>query len=118
MCNRTVQFVIKKDKKGVFKFASLQSDTGKTLLKEFNLPQDEIQSIVYIKNERYYLRSDAALEIAKSLGSIWQTAYIFKIIPSFIRNAFYKFIANNRYKWFGKKDDCMMPTPDLQKRFL
>lgn len=118
LCNRSVQSIIKKDKKGVIKFASLQSDTGQNLLMEFELPKGDFQSFVYIKNNRCFTRSDAALEVAKTLQGIWEVAYIFKIIPKFIRDGVYNIIAQNRYKWFGEKDACMIPTPELRERFL
>lgn len=118
LCNRSVQFIIKKDKKGIFKFASLQSTVGKELLKEFELPEDSFQSFVYVKNDRIFSRSDAALEIAKMLNGVWPFVYFFKIVPKFFRDPIYNLIARNRYKWFGKKDECMVPTPKMKERFF
>ena len=116
LCNRSVQFIIKKDKKGIFKFASLQSTVGKELLKEFELPEDSFQSFIYIKND--FSRSDAALEIAKMLNGVWQFVYFFKIVPKFFRDPIYNLIARNRYKWFGKKDECRVPTSKMKERFF
>jgi len=118
LCNRSVQFIIKKDKKGIFKFASLQSTVGKELLKEFELPEDSFQSFIYVKNDRAFSRSDAALEIAKMLNGVWPFAYFFKIVPKFFRDPIYNLIARNRYKWFGKKDECMVPTSKMKERFF
>lgn len=118
LCNRSVQSVIRKDKKGIFKFASLQSDAGKELLKEIGLPSDNLHSFVYIKNNSFYIRSDAALQVAKTLGGGWKALSYFKVVPRVIRDFFYNTIAKNRYKWFGKKDKCMVPSPELRARFL
>ena len=118
LCNRSVQFIIKKDKKGIFKFASLQSTVGKELLKEFELPEDSFQSFIYIKNDMAFSRSDAALEIAKMLNGVWQFVYFFKIVPKFFRDPIYNLIARNRYKWFGKKDECRVPTSKMKERFF
>ncbi|MFV0605584.1 MAG: thiol-disulfide oxidoreductase DCC family protein [Niabella sp.] len=118
LCNTSVQFVIKKDKRNLFRFASLQSAAGKKLLSDFSLADNHLKTFVYIKNNKVYLRSNAALEVAKTLGRGWQLLYGFKIIPSFIRDGIYNYIAKNRYQWFGKKEVCMLPTPDLQEKFL
>lgn len=118
LCNNSVQFVIKNDKAGVFKFASLQSQAGEKLLAENGLASSRMQSFVYLKNNTVYTKSDAALEVAKTLGSGWKLLYGFKIIPRRIRDHIYHVIAKNRYKWFGKKDECMVPAPHLKARFL
>ena len=118
LCNSSVQFLIRNDKKKQLRFASLQSDFGQEVLRKFNLPQTDFNSFVLLEGEKVYLRSSAALRIAYYLGGFWKIFQIFWIIPPFIRNAIYNFIAQNRYKWFGKKTECMMPSPELRERFL
>jgi predicted DCC family thiol-disulfide oxidoreductase YuxK len=118
LCNRSVQFVLKHDKQKIFRFASLQSKAGQTLLKKYNLSETNFNSFVLIKDGKPYLKSTAALIVAKDLKGLIQILYAFIIVPAFIRNAVYNVIAKNRYKWFGKKESCMMPTVDLQNRFL
>ncbi len=118
LCNTSVQTVIKKDKQGIFYFASLQSDAGQNLLKEFNLPQENFNSFILIQNGKAYQKSTAALMVAKQLNGLLKLLYVFIIVPTFIRDAVYNIVANNRYKWFGKKEFCMIPTPELKARFL
>ena len=118
LCNSSVQFLIRRDKHERLRFASLQSEFGQETLKKFNLPEKEFNSFVFLENEKIYLRSAAALRIAYYLGGCWRIFQIFWIVPPFIRNAIYDLIARNRYKWFGKKTECMMPSPELKKRFL
>ena len=118
LCNSSVQFVIQHDRSDKFLFAALQSQTGQALLEKYNLPQQGFDSFVLIQNEKVFLKSTAALHVAKQLNGPTKLLYGFIIVPAFIRNAVYNFIAKNRYKWFGKKESCMMPTPSLQSRFL
>lgn len=118
LCNRHVQTIIGKDRKGIFKFAALQSAVGNKLVKELNLPENNFKTLIYIKNDRYFLRSDAFLEVVKTLGGSWQVLYTFKIVPKFIRDGIYNIVAQNRYKWFGKEEKCLVPTPELKSRFL
>ena len=118
LCNGVVQFVIKRDPKAKFKFSSLQSSTGQQLLKKFQLPTTDFESFVLIEGERYYRRSTAALRLMKKLGKGWQLLYVFIIVPAPIRDFFYNLIANNRYKVFGRTDECWIPTPELKARFL
>jgi len=118
LCNGAVQFVIKHDVKKQFMFASLQSDAGQQLLKQYQLPLQSFNSFVLIQNEKTYFKSTAALMVAKQLNGITKLLYGFIIVPAVIRNAVYNFIAKNRYKWFGKKESCMMPTTQLTSRFL
>lgn len=117
LCNSSVQFIIKKDPEGYFQFASLQGKTGQKLLKKCNI-YHEINSIVLIENDRFYTKSSAALKICKKLEGIWKLCVIFQVIPPFIRNFFYDIVAKNRYKWFGRKESCMVPTLTVKKRFL
>ena len=118
LCNGAINFIIKRNSKASLKFASLQSDTGKQLLKEYNIDPLKTDSIVLIDSNKAFLKSDAALRIAKDLDDAYPLLYSFIIIPAFIRNSIYDLIARNRYKWFGKKESCMIPTPDLKSRFL
>ena len=113
-----MQFVIKHDKTSQFIFAALQSETGQALLHRYNLPKQGFDSFVLIQNEKIFLKSTAALTVAKQLNGPVKLLYGFIIVPAFIRNTIYNFIAKNRYKWFGKKNSCMIPTPALQSRFL
>lgn len=118
LCNGAINFIIKHDPKGIFKFASLQGETGKQLLAQYNIDPQETDSIVLIDNDQVSVKSSAALRIAKNLNQGYPLLFGFMIIPTFIRNGVYDFIAANRYKWFGKKESCMLPTPELRSRFL
>ncbi len=118
LCHSSVQFIIAHDKAAHFKFASLQSAYGQALLKDHDLPTHDFDSFVLVEKEQVFTESTAALKVARRLDGFWSLLSIFLILPSFIRNPFYRFIARNRYRWFGKKDSCLMPTPELQKRML
>jgi predicted DCC family thiol-disulfide oxidoreductase YuxK len=116
-CDASVQFILKRDHHEVFYFASQQSEVGQTLLEKYNVP-GEIESIVLIENDKAYFKSAAALRISRHLRGAWKLLSILMIIPSPIRNFVYDLIARNRYKWFGKKDSCMLPPENVRKRFL
>lgn len=117
-CDSSIQFIIKRDPKGLFHFASLQSEAGQELLKKYDVPAN-IDSIVLIEKDKAYYKSTAAMRICLRLQGAWKLFYGFTIVPSFIRNIAYDFIAKNRYKWFGKKEEsCMLPSPSVRKRFL
>jgi predicted DCC family thiol-disulfide oxidoreductase YuxK len=118
LCNGSVLFIIKRDPESRFFFVALQSDFGKVQLRNFGLPAAELNSVLLIKGGTLYQKSNAALEITKHLSGLWPALYIFKIIPPFLRDGVYTWIARNRYRWFGKKDACMIPTPELKSRFL
>ena len=118
LCDAAVNFVIKHDFEKNFLFTSLQSDVGQKLLKKYNLPLENFNSFTLIQNNEVYTQSTAALKVAKQLKSGIKFLYIFIIIPPFVRNAIYNWIAKNRYKWFGKKEVCLIPTPELKARFL
>lgn len=111
-----MQLIIRNDKKARFKFAPLQSDKARELLKPFDSLNED--SVLYLKEGILYKRSSAALRIAKNMDGIWPLFYIFILIPPFIRDAIYNWIAKNRYRWFGKKDTCMVPEEGLKERFL
>lgn len=118
LCNASVQWVIRHDPKGIFKFASLQSETGQILLRQFNLPTDALNTVVLVEDGKAYTRSDVPLRILKKLGGIWALLHLYIYVPKFVRDAVYDFIARNRYRWFGKQESCMLPTPELKARFL
>jgi predicted DCC family thiol-disulfide oxidoreductase YuxK len=118
LCNASVRFVIRRDPGAVFRFASLQSPVGRSLLKEHGLPVDELASIVLIDGDRCYVKSDAALRIARALRRPWPLVGAFLIVPRAIRDHVYEFVARNRYRWFGKQDSCALPTPATASRFL
>ncbi len=118
LCNKFVQRVIKNDKANVFKFAALQSLSGQQLLQKYNLPTENFGSFVLIQNGKVYLKSTAALTIAKQLSGPLKLAYPLIIVPRFIRDFVYNIIAKNRYKWFGKQATCMVPTEALKAKFL
>lgn len=118
LCNNSVNFIIEHDKKDIFRFASLQSEYGKKLTSERGIKQAEVDSIVLIDpGNAYFVKSSAALEIAKELsGYAWMRIFLY--LPEGFRNFVYDIIAKNRYKWFGKKDSCMIPTKELKAKFL
>ncbi len=119
LCNNTVNFIIERDKDDVFRFASLQSEIGQKLTSERGIDTDEIDSIILIEpGVAYYQKSAAAIEISKHLSGNYSFLQYLKFLPEGLRDTGYDFIANNRYKWYGKKESCMLPTPDLQAKFL
>ncbi|RKQ49860.1 putative DCC family thiol-disulfide oxidoreductase YuxK [Roseivirga pacifica] len=118
LCNGAVNFIIDHDPKGHFKFAALQSDFGQEKLKELGYNQQDFDSLVLLSEDKVYKKSSAALRIAKKLSGLYPLLYVFIIIPPFIRHGVYDIIAKNRYKWWGKRDSCRMPTPELRARFV
>jgi predicted DCC family thiol-disulfide oxidoreductase YuxK len=117
LCNSGVQFIIKRDSKSHFKFTSLQSETGQMLLNKYGV-SNKIDSMIVIEDEKVYIKSSAALHISRYLDGYWKYLTILKVLPPFIRDFLYDILAKNRYKWFGKKDNCMLPTLEMKKRFL
>ncbi len=118
LCNGMVNFIIRRDVKGKFKFASLQSEVGRSWMEKFGLSGKEFESFVLIKKDKYYLKSTAALKTLRELGGVWKIFYVFILIPRPLRDFLYDMIAKSRYKIFGKRDTCMIPTPELEARFL
>lgn len=119
LCDASVQYIIKHDKNDIFLFTALQSDVGQQIIKEFNIDTNKIDSIILYSNEHgISYKSTAALKIASKLGFPRNLLSVFLIIPTIIRNWVYDYIAKNRYKWYGKKEECMIPTPDLKSKFL
>ena len=118
LCNRSVRFIINRDPASKFRFAPLQSETGKDLVSEFKLSGDNLDSIILVENSVYYIKSSAVLKIVRKLHSLWPLLYVLIILPRPIRDYFYDIVARNRYKWFGKEEKCMVPNTDIKKRFL
>jgi predicted DCC family thiol-disulfide oxidoreductase YuxK len=118
LCNGFVQFVIARDPRAHFGFASLQSAAAAALLNGHRAPRAEPESMLLVQGDRVYRESDAALQILRGLTFPWSAAYAFIAVPRPVRNAVYRWIARNRYRWFGRRDVCMVPTPDLRARFL
>ena len=116
ICNGFAQFLLDRDKKGVFKYGTLQSQTGKALRNNYGIP-DNVDSVILIKNNKSYIYSEAAIETLKEMP-YWSWVVVFYIIPKPARNAIYKWIARNRYSWFGKREACRIPTPEERDRFI
>ncbi|PCJ82413.1 MAG: thiol-disulfide oxidoreductase [Flavobacteriales bacterium] len=117
-CNSTISFMIKRDKKKIFRYTPLQSKIAQHLLKKHNLLDEGIDSIIYIKNGEAFVKSSAALLMCKQLSGLWPVFYSLIVIPRVIRDFFYDIIARNRYRWFGKRDACMVPTAEVKELFL
>ncbi len=119
LCNDSVLKVIKNDKKNTFLFTALQSNSGKEIINQLKIDISKIDSIIlYEPNISYDIKSTAALKIMNDFGGLWQLTRLFWIFPESFRNLVYDYIARNRYKWFGKKDSCMIPTLELKAKFL
>jgi predicted DCC family thiol-disulfide oxidoreductase YuxK len=119
LCTGAVQFIIKHDPKHRFRFASLQSEFGQKIINQFKIaPGESMNSFILFCKGKIYSRSTGALCVARKLKGLWPLLYGFIILPGFIRNAVYNFIARNRYKWFGKKEECWIPTPELKGLFI
>ncbi|MCC3358014.1 thiol-disulfide oxidoreductase DCC family protein [Bacillus sp. REN16] len=116
-CNSSVQFILKRDSQQIYRFASLQGEAGKALLKRYSIPEN-MNSFVLIEDDRYFTKSSAALRVCRNLKGPYRILYLFRFIPAPIRDIFYHVIANNRYKWFGKQESCVLPPPEVRKRFL
>ena len=119
LCNDAVLNVIRQDKKDIFLFTALQSKTGKNIINELGININKIDSIIlYIPGENYFIKSEAAFKIANEFQGAWKLIQIFKVFPVLLTDFFYDFIARNRYRWFGKKEKCMVPTKKLNSKFL
>ena len=117
-CNNAVNFVIKRNAKANILFAPMQTEAGEKLLIHHNLPINDMQSFVFIDKGTAYKQSTAALKVCRYLRGLWPLCYGFIIVPKFIRDGIYNWVAKNRYKWFGIKESCMIPAPEVKKRFL
>ena len=119
LCDATVQFIIKRDTKDVFRFVSLQSDLGRELLQKLPIEFQLTDSVFLYESEKvFFYKTQAVFEIVKSIGGIYYCLLIFKLLPNTITNAVYDFIAKNRYRWWGKKESCLVPTKELESKFL
>ena len=119
LCDKSVQFIIKHDKKDVFRFVALQSDLGKKIIKHIGIDTTKTDSIIlYQPGMAYFYKAEAALKIAKELGGIYIVLSLFSVLPNSLSNLVYDWIAKNRYKWYGKKDECMIPSPEMKAKFL
>lgn len=118
LCSGSVQWVLKRDQKGLIRFASLQSDTGQRLLTRFGLDPAVFDSVVLVDGGRIYTRSEAAFEILRRLGAPWSWLGIFRWIPRRLRDAVYDWIARSRYRWFGRREECWLPRPEWKGRFV
>lgn len=118
LCDGFVQFLLKRDKKAIYVFASLQSDMAKQLLEKHQVVDNGLETVVLIDGEQVYTHSDVALEVAKDLGGFYRVFSPLKILPKSFRNRIYDWVANNRYRWFGKKESCMLPKREWRSRFL
>jgi predicted DCC family thiol-disulfide oxidoreductase YuxK len=118
LCNQSVQFILKHEKKKDFLFASLQSEKGKSILRKHNLPDDYTESVLFLDGEKLYTKSTAALKICASLKFPWHLLRVFHVVPKFLRDWVYGWIAKNRLRWFGETESCWVMTPEYKARFL
>lgn len=119
LCDSTVQFIIKHDKNDIFRFVALQSDLGEKILIHIGLDRSKTDSIIlYQPGQAYYYKAEAAFKIANELSGAYSLINIFSFLPNWLTNKVYDYIARNRYKWYGKKDECILPTPEMKAKFL
>ena len=118
LCNASVQFIIQRDKHDLFRFASLQSHPARAVMQRFNIDPESLHSVIVIDGAKAYERSDAALHIAARLSGMWKLLSFLRILPRRLRDVVYNWIARRRYSWFGKRNECMIPTSELQSKFL
>jgi len=117
-CSFWVRFVIRRDPAGKFRFAPLQSPMGREACRALGLPEEPLQSVILKEESRYFIQSTASLRILRQLTGLWPLMAVFIMVPAPVRNLIYKFIATNRYRWFGRNDSCFVPTPEIRSRFL
>lgn len=117
-CNNSVNFVIRRDKKRLFRYAPLQSDTGKQLQQQFGFDPADLRSFLLVYHGQVYSKTTAAIKVMQLLGGGWQVLGVLLVFPKFLRDPVYDFIAANRYRWFGKKEACMIPSPEVRSLFL
>ena len=118
VCHGAVRFILRRERISALHFAPLQSETGKTLLRKYGYPEDYLDGLVLIENQRAHDQSSACLQVAKKLVFPWNLLFIFLVIPKPVRDLFYRIIASMRYRWFGKKDTCSIPQCEDISRFL
>jgi predicted DCC family thiol-disulfide oxidoreductase YuxK len=117
-CNSAVNFTLKRNKKANIMFAPMQSEAGQKLLLQYDLPENDMKSFIFIEDAIVYKQSTGALKVCRHLRGLWPICYGLIIVPAFIRDGIYNWIAKNRYKWFGIRQSCMIPTPEVNARFL
>ena len=118
LCSALVQFVIRHDRAANFRFTAIQSQVGKEIFQSHGLDPADLWTFVFISDGRMFLRSDAAIEVVSRFGSAWKVFRIFRFVPRMVRDWIYSIVARNRYRWFGRKEVCMIPTPEMKERFL
>lgn len=119
LCDNTVQYITRHDKYDVFRFVAIQSDLGQKIIEHIGIDTSRTDSIIlYEPGHAYYYKAEAAIKIAENLGGIFSLLGIFKVVPKWMSNKIYDYVARNRYKWYGKKNECMIPTPELKSKFL
>jgi predicted DCC family thiol-disulfide oxidoreductase YuxK len=118
LCNGAINFLIDHDKGNKLLFASLQSDFGQSVLRDYGMNTNDFDTFVFLKDGKMFTRSQGALEVMNVLGGSWSSLYLFRFVPTFLRDGIYKMIAKNRYKLFGQREACRMPTPELKAKFL
>ena len=118
LCNGVVQFVLKREREPVMRFAALQSEAGRRLRERFGLPTDTLHTLVLVDDDGACTKSEAALRVARYLRAPWSWVRCFRIVPRPIRDWLYDRVANNRYRWFGKQEACMVPAPSIASRFI
>lgn len=117
-CSASVQFIIRRDRRKLYRFVPIQSPLGRRLYSAAGLDPDRMQTIMLLKEGRSFVRSDAAIEIARGFGGIWRMVVVFRCLPAPLRDWVYSFIAVRRYRWFGSKPVCEIPAPEVRERFL
>jgi predicted DCC family thiol-disulfide oxidoreductase YuxK len=118
LCSGIVKFLIRNDKRKILRFAAMQSEAGKEILQQYGFPEHYLKTFVFVKNNKAYTGSTAALKLYNELPWYWKWTQAFWIVPRFLRDAVYEFVSKHRFQWFGKKDHCMVPSPELKSRFL
>jgi predicted DCC family thiol-disulfide oxidoreductase YuxK len=118
LCSGAVQFVIRRDPGARFRFASLQSETGQRYLDKLPIDRRALDSVILVEGGRWFQESDAVLRVARHLGGAWKALTVFRLVPRPVRDWAYRLVARNRYRWFGRKEICWLPTPELRRRFL
>jgi len=118
LCNGAVQFLIERDTESKIKFAALQSEFGQSFLKKFNLSIEDFNSVILIQGDHYFIKSTAALKVVKNVSGVWRHLYYLIYIPRFLRDFIYDLIAKSRYRIFGKRENCMIPSPEIENRFF
>jgi len=118
LCEYSVKFIVKHDRQARFKFVSAQSERGKVLQRLYGVDTLQDGTVILLKNGQVYVKSDAAVEIAKDLDGLWRFLHVFKFIPKPVRDFIYSIISKNRYRWFGNKNECLLPDNNIKERFL